>query len=395
MINDTLREWWKKAEEADCEELMRLSVERNPVAMHKLGDMYASDEYVAQNEERAVFWYNEAKKVFSDEDAHRDVFAAYNIASLSEKLGNKEIAAEWYIVAASGEADEDDYEDDYDENSYQYEARKKLAQWYLEGTVFQQDTEKACYWIANAFSNSDAIVNEEFAKPYYKQIAEYFIDKANGVVIKDMWGYRDSSAEAKKKCLRDNAILFYTKAAENGDVDACKSLLQLYEDGEDDKGTERISEILFEHGEIDEDALLDLYRTHGNRTKVAEILEKRAENGTAEDKWNLGVKYASGNDIYRDMNKALYWHEKAAESEENADWLLQLGNWFNNGKYYFYDDYYRYCEYSIERDAEKASLYLEKAFSLGAIMDEGKLLYLYQELGKTDKIKVLLKSLKK
>ena len=101
MINDTLREWWKKAEEADCEELMRLSVERNPVAMHKLGDMYASGEYVAQNKERAAFWYNEAKKVFFDEDAHRDVFAAYNIASLSEKLGNKEIAAEWYIVAAS------------------------------------------------------------------------------------------------------------------------------------------------------------------------------------------------------------------------------------------------------------------------------------------------------
>lgn len=233
MINDTLREWWNQAEEADCEELMRLSVERNPVAMHKLGDMYASGEYVEQNEERAAFWYNEAKKVFFDEDAHRDVFAAYNIASLSEKIGNNEIAARWYIVAASGEADEDDYEDDYDENSYQYEARKKLAQWYLEGTVFQQNTDKACYWIKNAFYNSKNIVNEEFVKPYYKQIAELFKNDADSIVIDysnynkylDSYSYKNElekieANEAEKLKVVGYAETFYKKAIESGDEEA-------------------------------------------------------------------------------------------------------------------------------------------------------------------------------
>lgn len=388
------------------EGLLPYAREGNAYAQYFLSELYKKGVDVIANEERAAFWAKKAKNGFLKCAKEGNVLAQYYTALLYADDGKYSEAAEWYLmVARIG---------DVTTAKYIVKSRYALALMYKDGNGVKRDVTKSFEWCKKAaegykdenqcqfreawdmlgdFYASGVGTKQDFvaaveayekagktekAVLYYRLAANCIMDQVNAK--SNDYSYREQ---------KEKAFSYYKIAAERGDVEALESLLKL-EDAKDYRGTERISEILFEHGEIDEDALLDLYRTHGNRTKVAEILEKRAENGTAEDKWNLGVKYASGNDIYRDMNKALYWHEKAAESEENADWLLKLGNWFNDGEYYFDDDDYRYGEYSIERDAEKALLYLEKAVSLGATEADGKLFDLYKELGKTDKIAEIL-----
>ena len=46
---------------------------------------------------------------------------------------------------------------------------------------------------------------------------------------------------------------------------------------------------------------------------VAEDFRKDAEQGNAEAQFSLGICYANGNGVAKDMTKAVEWYRKAAE----------------------------------------------------------------------------------
>ncbi|MCR5125932.1 MAG: sel1 repeat family protein [Treponema sp.] len=389
-------EIWKEqlesTENADFEKLVMLANSGNGAAMHKLGDVYKAGAEIETNNERAKYWYEQSIKAFNKfcrdsyvDDEWRDTYVFYNRYVLNEKLGNREIALEELVRCANVELEEY-YDDDYRFYAkYKALAQTKLALWYLQGNGRVMHIKKALVLFKNAFETDMSLAEradvKDAIKLFYVRIADMF--KADSDSIKD--NYYGSETEKKRK-FRNIALQFYEKAADNGDVDAYYGILKL----NDEAGTERISEKLHSLGKLSEDDLLALYEKHGNKAKIAEILEKRAERGTAEEKWNLGVKFAGGKDIPRDMDKAISWHEKAAAESENADWFLKLGNWFNDGEYTFDDDYDSYSSYSINRNAERAAMYLEKAVSLGKTEADGTLFELYKELEKTDKIAEVL-----
>lgn len=155
--------------------------------------------------------------------------------------------------------------------------------------------EKAAYNVSSDLVNNPDPVGEEANKALEEMIEENDgnIDKALDMILYGMITPEliDSTAEA----------------AESGDIDAQKYLMNLYSTG---------------GGDIEE-----------NYEESAYWAEKAARNGNTEAMNKLGHMFYYGQGVEQDFEAALYWLEKAAEQGAEASAHL-LGKYYKTLKQY-------------------------------------------------------------
>ena len=167
-----------------------------------------------------------------------------------------------------------------DYTTVQTDARYMLGRCYENGYGIQKSYQRAIQWYEKAVKNiSEDLINnpdpvgDAAHKALEKALEEeYDIDEALDDIL-----YGKITPEILD-CLTD--------AAESGDVDSQKYLMDLYDLG---------------YGRIKPD-----------EEECAYWAQKAAENGDIEAMGKLGNHYYFGSGVERDFKKAFYWLEKAA-----------------------------------------------------------------------------------
>ena len=150
---------------------------------------------------------------------------------------------------------------------------------------------------------------------HYKFVSPMRIFSLDGNVIKDMVYFKFSEKNLSQ------AIIWYTKAAEQGHADAQFKLGKAYYFG---NGVEK------------------------NLKQSVDWFTKAAEQGQADAQFYLGICYANGQGVAKDYKKAVEWYTKAAEQGDAAS-QCNLGVCYNNGQ-------------GVEKDIRKAvELYIQAA----------------------------------
>ncbi|MDE7135473.1 MAG: sel1 repeat family protein, partial [Muribaculaceae bacterium] len=114
----------------------------------------------------------------------------------------------------------------------------------------------------------------------------------------------DKGWEAEQMSDYTEAVKWYLKAAEQGDVRAQKSLGRMYENGQ---GVTQ------------------------NYTEAVKWYRKAAEQGDAAAQYNLGDMYKYGYGVYQNSQEAVRWYRKAAE-QGYIDAQHTLGDMYYLGK---------------------------------------------------------------
>ena len=78
---------------------------------------------------------------------------------------------------------------------------------------------------------------------------------------------------------------------------------------------------------------------------------KAAEQGDAKAQYNLGVCYANGDGVQKDLTQAVFWYRKAAE-QGHAEAQYNLGVCYYNGD-------------GVQKDLAQAVFWLRKAADQG------------------------------
>ena len=176
-------------------------------------------------------------------------------------------------------------------------------------------------------------------------------------------------------------ILMYRRAAEMGDLEAMRSLVNCYYTGQGRlQGRLRIDETktmewykkAAEAGNARAMCNLGYAYAYGqgglrkDETKAVEWYQKAAEAGNARAMYNLGLCYHNGQGgLTKDTSKAVEWYQKAAEAGyAEAMWNLGLC--------------YEYGQGGLTKDTSKAVEWYQKAAEAGIIVAAERL----QELGR-------------
>ena len=156
------------------------------------------------------------------------------------------------------------------------------------------------------------------------------------------------------------AIIWYRKAAEQGDADSQLDLGSLYYYGEGvaQDYTEAVKWYRMAAEQGDDNAQTGLgacyFNGYGVSQDYAEAVRcfyKAAENGNAAAQYNLGRSYYSGQGVVQDYEEAAKWYRKAAEQgNAEAQYILGICNLKGQG---------------VERDTGEAMRWLRKAADYG------------------------------
>jgi len=105
--------------------------------------------------------------------------------------------------------------------------------------------------------------------------------------------------------------------------------------------------------------------TKGDNVEAFEQWKLLAEQGDAKAQYNLGLIYALGKGVPKDLAQAIYWFEEAAE-QDHIDALMKLGFVYYNGKS------------DIDKDLRKSAGWYIKAAEKGDAQAQNKLASMYQ-----------------
>ena len=105
--------------------------------------------------------------------------------------------------------------------------------------------------------------------------------------------------------------------------------------------------------------------TKGDNVEAFEQWKLLAEQGDAKAQYNLGLIYALGKGVPKDLAQAIYWFEEAAE-QDHIDALMKLGFVYYNGKS------------DIDKDLRKSARWYIKAAEKGDAQAQNKLASMYQ-----------------
>lgn len=170
----------------------------------------------------------------------------------------------------------------------QTDAQYILAQCYENGYGITKSYPQACKWYEKAYINANNDI--------YEALEEKINEELDAVLDKP-----DNSE------ITSELVDCITEAAEGGDVDSQKYLIELYQ---------------FGSGCIET-----------NDEKVAYWAERAAENGDSEAMCKIGNMYLNGRGVKQNCKKALYWLEKATAQGE-ADAACSIGYYYNLQKQY-------------------------------------------------------------
>lgn len=168
------------------------------------------------------------------------------------------------------------------------DAQFMLAQCYENGNGITKSYPQACKWYEKAYINANNDIYKAFEEKINEEL-EAVLDKPD-----------------------NNEITFelidcVTEAAEGGDIDSQKYLMELYQ---------------FGSGCVEPDD-----------KKVAYWAERAAENGDKDAMYEIGSMYLYGNGVNQNPEKSFYWLEKSAElGNHNSAYLL--GTYCHSQKQY-------------------------------------------------------------
>lgn len=171
----------------------------------------------------------------------------------------------------------------------QTDAQYMLAQCYENGNGITKSYKQACKWYEKAYINANNDIYEAFEEKINEEL-DAVLDKPDNSEI------------------TSELVDCITEAAECGDVDSQKYLMELYQFGS------RCIE--------------------ANDEKVAYWAERAAENGDRDAMYEIGNMYLYGKGDNRNPEKSFYWLEKSAElGNHNSAYLL--------GKQYYSQKQYK------------------------------------------------------
>ena len=228
-----------------------------PASQNTLGCMYRDGTSVERNLELAIYWFEEAVKRDNDE-------AKINLADMivsGVKTDDRERALDLYMSAAQkGNRD----------------ARAKLSRLL---TKERADVGK------ELIDDFKKLLLTENPQLYY----EY-----GDLLMKTAWNNED----------RTEALEWFQRSADGGNVNAMYQIAIIYRDG---NGPKRDS------------------------IKHVEWLKKAAENGHAQSQLMLGNMYRDGVKVESDESEAFKWYRMAAENN-NPDAIYQVAMMYRDGK---------------------------------------------------------------
>jgi len=266
----------------------------NAQAMYKLYSMYYLGEGVVRDYTKAVEWVRKAAEL-GNANAMTSLGLRYYYGDGAKK--DYEKAADWYSKAAEAGSSR---------------AMLLLAEMYEEGNGVSKDDEKSEEWHQKAFDSYNRDAEAGSSNAMYRLGDMYYYG----------WGVTEDANEA---------IIWYTKAANAGDSDA------MYELGD-----------TFRYGW---DVAEDPNKADEWYMKAFNSYHKDVEAGNSEAALKVAEMYENGKGVTRDDSKALEWYSKAAEYGNN-DAMRRIGLMYENGK-------------GVEKDYEQAKSWYKKAIELG------------------------------
>lgn len=271
--------WYEKAAE-----------QGNVDAQYNLAICFKEGRGTEANLQKAIEWYQKA--------AEQDYHAMNNLAVCYEEEGNLKEAFKLYETSAKqGNVD----------------AQFNLALCYEEGKGTEIDLKEAIKWYEKAAEQGDANAQFNLCSLYFNK------DDMESILKGLDWLVRAArkGMEEAGNLLRD-FMAEIIKLAELGDAEAQFLLGRSFQNGD---GVIMNQDEAFKwyklSAEQDYDKALNnlacIYLECENYEEAKECFERAAKQNCALAQFNLGTMYNNGNTIERDITKAIYWLEKAAE----------------------------------------------------------------------------------
>lgn len=281
---------------ADPIELLKIESERGDVrSQFKLGDIFHKGLGCDINIEEAIKWY----KLASNQESAEAQFILGKIYEIGDGVNINYIeSAFWYEKAAYNNI---------------VEAQVKLGDYFYDGIGVEKDLEESIKWYSLALENGDESVYRRLGELYYKKSLkdnEYF----------------------------DDAIQYYKKSADKGNIESFFSLGYMYESVK-------------------------------NYSESVRWYRKAAEQGHFYSQIAMYFSYGEGKGVDRDPNESFYWLKKAAEQDQSNLKPNEL-QWYRSiqcsvGTTY-YDGYVLgYKIKNFRKDKNMAKLWWEKAAANG------------------------------
>jgi hypothetical protein len=281
----------------------------NADAQYSLGQMYESGRGVAENVEEAFLWYTKAAELGHNEAQHIQESIAFT-GSVEDKYnlgeiynfrlgigGNSRKAVHWYILAAE--------QGSVDALSRMFTIGNKDAKRHLE-VMAEAGNPDAQYYLAQF--EPDYIEDEDYetrkfdhAIKWYSLAAEqghveaqYSLGLLFAEGVED-WRGSDCGDERMPDC--DQSFYWYSRAAEQGHQVARNLILDAAKNGNVD------AQFNF----------AKMYVRCGKNEDAVRWYTKAAELGFADAQYSLGCLYALGDGVKEDKEDALFWFTLAAE----------------------------------------------------------------------------------
>ena len=285
-------------------------------AQYKIGKLYSEGNWVSQNYEKAVKWYQKAAEQ-GDATAQNSLGTCY-IYGNGVRQDYCE-AVKWYQKAAEQGNATAQYNLGicYDIGRGVSQNYNEAVKWYKKAA--EQGRADAQYNLGSCYYNGEGISQDySEAANWYRKAAEQGYAKAQntlGICYENGEGVIQDHSEAAK---------WYRKAADQGYAEAQYNLGSCYTNGEG---------------------------VNQDYTEAAKWYRKAANQGNASAQYNLGVCYSNGHGVDQDNVEAVKWYRKAAE-QGNADAQYNLGVCYENGE-------------GVTQDFEKAAKWNRKAAEQG------------------------------
>lgn len=379
--------WYRKAGEGGC-----------IYAQTQLAHHYLSEDTV---EEKSLYWFHKAAE---QGDGESQLY----LASHYINDGDASQALSWLRRAA-----EQDYA----------EAQFSLGKCYMRGDMVPQDKEKAIYWLSKAAELGDI--------EYKKRLASLY---EGGEEMMYYVAFGDSAARDEGNIVYDNnvaefvdyneAIKWYLKAAEQGDIESYIHIAMCYEKLQNkaqvsyyyNKAEEKAKKgdtetqinlansfkkvgntekaIYWYRKAVDNSNkeeryfsdvyfdLADLYEESGNTSQAIYFYKKAAAGSINKDaaQRRLGKYYEEGDGVAQDYNEAILWYSKAADEDSDLETLLRLSRCYEKIHNKEKADYwYRKAIESAEQDGNYWQL---AEFFEEVAQDKAKAIYWYRKAAK-------------
>lgn len=338
-------------------------------SMNELGDIYREGRNIAKDDQKAFEWY---KKSADANNPYGIVWTAYNLEKGIGVSKNLTESTKLYEKCATVESDNKLYcQENYGIALYEGNGTAQNIPLAINVLIAPAQAGKLRSQTNLAYAYVD-IYDVTNATKWMLAAAEQGDLESQRLV-----GNRILFGTGTKKDVK-TGLMWLTKAANGGLIDAQTNLASLYRNGEG-KDIPKNSSLAFywymeaaKQGDKDSQSLTGIMLHNGegvsrNDFEAVNWMRKAADQGYAEAQYNLGYMYASGQGVAQNYTEAIRWYQKAAD-QGYASALGNLGFMYDNGNGVTKDYKKAYDLYT--KAAEKGNVTAMN--NIGAMFGNGK-----------------------